>query len=257
MKEALCKEFCDQLQVRKVPAGLAVGTSFMGLNGDRIGFYVIGPSANGLFQIEDSGTTVPILEACGADIELGTRAQAFHDLLDQYEAEYDEDRGELKSRLVRESEVPKAALKFVALLLRLQDLMLLTKEKAESTFKEEALRDLKRTIGDRAIITVDDVVSDELNEFRADAVVRAFDRIPVAVFFVTADPKLYEAMLLQTEAEHKAHVECRVVALLERESCVSRKAFSYAMNRLIPLRYRGDEKSAMQRIALESLGRVH
>jgi hypothetical protein len=61
MKEELCKEFCNQIQVRQVPSGLAVGTSFIGPDGDPIGFYVVGPDDSGRFRIEDSGATVPIL----------------------------------------------------------------------------------------------------------------------------------------------------------------------------------------------------
>ena len=40
MKDQLCKAFCDNVQVRRVPAGLAVSTSFLSPEGDRIGFYV-------------------------------------------------------------------------------------------------------------------------------------------------------------------------------------------------------------------------
>lgn len=132
MKELLCKEFCDQILVREVPAGLAIGTSYAGLTGDPIGFYVVGPNANGEYRIKDSGTTVPILEACGADISLESLGVLFREMLGQYQVDYDAARGELKTRAMSEAAIPKAALRFVALLLRLQDLTFLTKERAES-----------------------------------------------------------------------------------------------------------------------------
>ncbi len=253
MKEALCKEFCDQLRVRRVPAGLAVGTNFIGVNGDPIGFYIVGPNSSGQFRIEDNGATVPILESCGADLEIGSRATAFAELLREYGVEYDEERGELKTAPVSDADVPKVALRFVALLLRLQDLLLLTHERAASTFREEVLRDMQRAFRGRAEIATDEAVNPELSEFKADVVIRAPNRAPVAVFLVMGDAKLYEAMLLQTEADLKARVPCRVVALMERDSSVSRKAFSHAMNRLIPLRYRGDEQTAISRIVRETL----
>jgi hypothetical protein len=39
---------------------------------------------------------------------------------------------------MREAELPRAALRFTALLLRLYDFLLLTQEHVESTFKEDA-----------------------------------------------------------------------------------------------------------------------
>ena len=59
MKKELCEAFCEALNVVEVPAGLAVGTAFLKEDGDRIGFYVIGPDKKGHFFIQDDGTTVP------------------------------------------------------------------------------------------------------------------------------------------------------------------------------------------------------
>lgn len=254
MKEALCKEFCDQLQVRKVPAGIAVGTNFIGPTGDPIGFYVVGPDAHGRFRVEDSGVTVPILESCGADLDLDSRFQFFNELLSQYQAEYDEASGELKTQALSSADVPKAAVRFVAMLLRLQDILLLTKERAESTFRQEAIRDAQKALGDRATITFDDAVSESIGDIKPDMIIRADNRMPVAVFLVSQDAKLYEAMLLQNEAQDGNDLLCKVVALMEHEASVSKRAFGQALNRLIPLRYRGDEKLAMERIVRETLG---
>ncbi len=254
MKEELCKEFCDQILVRDVPVGLAIGTQYVGIDGDFIGFYVIGPDMNGHFHIEDSGTTIPILEACGADVSLESRAIIFRELLSEYEVEYDEDRSELKTRALNKAEIPKAALRFVALLLRLQDLTFLTKERAESTFKQEVIRDVIAEIGKRAKVTLDDIVSQALSDFRADIVIRSIDRPPVAIFLVRDSSRMYEAMLLDSEAKSKARTECRVVALMENENSVSKKVLGQAMNRIIPLHYRGDEQIAISRIGSESLG---
>ncbi len=253
MKEALCKEFCSQLLVRQVPDGLAVGTNFIGLDGDPIGFYVVGPNSSNQFFVEDSGATVSILAACGADVALETRGQIFRGLLEQYGVEYDEDSSELKTKALSEDEIPKAALRFVALLLRLQDLTFLTRESAESTFKQEAIRDIKREIGERAIVLVDEVVFPSLiPDVSADVVIRADGRPTVAVFLVRSDARLYEAMMLQMEADLKARVDCKVVALLEQQSVVGKHAFSQALNRVIPLAYRGQEQEAVGRISKEA-----
>jgi hypothetical protein len=256
MKEALCKEFCDQVRISTVPDGLAVGTSFIGPDGDPIGFFVIGPSERGLFRVEDSGSTVPILEASGADLDLPSRSQAFYDLLAQYDVQYDEIRGELKTPPLEEAEVPRAALRFLTLLLRLQDLTYLAREKAENTFREEAIRDLETAIGNRAKLTQNDIVDESLKEWPADIVIRAPNRKPVAIFLVMENAKLYEAMLLQTDAELKAKVECTVIALLETDTSVTQRVLKQAMNRVTPLHYRGDEKTAIARIGREALGFV-
>jgi hypothetical protein len=256
MKEALCKEFCDQVRISTVPDGIAVGTSFIGPDGDPIGFFVIGPNENGLFRVEDSGSTVPILEASGADLDLPSRSQAFNELLAQYDVLYDENRGELKTHSLDEAAVPRAALRFLTLLLRLQDLIYLAREKAENTFREEATRDLQSTIGNRATLTQNDIVDESLKEWPADIVLRAPQRKPIAIFLVMENAKLYEAMLLQMNAELKAKVECTVIALLETPTSVSQRVLNQAMNVLTPLHYRGDEKTAIGRIVRESLGFV-
>jgi hypothetical protein len=251
MKEALCKEFCSQLQVHKVPEGLAVGTNFTGLSGDPIGFYVVGPDSQGLFKIEDNGTTIPILESAGCDLSTGARRAAFNDLLNHYEVSYDEESGELKSEPLPESLIPKAALRFVAMMLRIQDFLLLTRERVENTFREDAMNHLRITIGESATITENDIVNEELGDFRADAVIRAPHSVPIALYLVMNDAKLYEAMLLQSEAEHKVHVPIKVIALLERQDSVMKKTFTQALNRLTPLQYRGEEGPAMARIKRE------
>ncbi|MDQ3287664.1 MAG: DUF1828 domain-containing protein [Pseudomonadota bacterium] len=133
MKEQLCQEFCERLRIRETPAGLSVGTGFAGLDGDPIGFYVIGPDENNRFRIEDNGATVPVLEACGADLDIAKRAEIFRGLLEQYGVHYDERSFELKTTAMSYEEIPKAALRFVALMLRLQDLTFLSRENAESS----------------------------------------------------------------------------------------------------------------------------
>ncbi len=121
MKKDLCEAFCQTLDVVPVPAGLAVATAFLKEGGDRVGFYVIGPDKNGCFLIQDDGTTVPYLKAAGADLGVQARAEAFHALLLEYGAIYDEDLCELKTEAIAREAVAPAALNFVALLLRVQD----------------------------------------------------------------------------------------------------------------------------------------
>ena len=140
MKADLCKAFCDQLTIRDVPAGLAVSTAFAFTNGEPIGFYVVGPDTRGRYRLEDDGTTIPMIEAAGVDLETQTRQDAVAALLEEYGALYESDSGEIKTPPIDEADIPSTGLKFVALLLRLQDLVLLTSERAVSTFREDAIK---------------------------------------------------------------------------------------------------------------------
>ena len=123
-KEAICEAFCGQVEVHRVPAGLAIKTPFETSDGDYIGFYVV-KSGEGLYRLEDSGVAVPLLEAAGISLKDGVRGDAFQRLLAEYEAECDMDTFELHSRSMAESQIPEASLRFVALLLRIQDFILL------------------------------------------------------------------------------------------------------------------------------------
>jgi hypothetical protein len=256
MKDELCKAFCDQIEIRTVEAGLAVGTNFSGLNGDPIGFYVIGPNANGQFRIEDNGATVPILEASGADLELESRAKAFDQLLREHGAEYDFVRGELKISALTSGDVPAAAVRFITLLLRVQDLLLLAQEKVATTFREEAVRRITETIGDRAQVAIRACIDEKLKDFPADVVIRPKGRPPVGIYLVLQDAQMMAAMIVQTEAEHKYRIPCKVVALMEDYDSVTQGTFRAAMNRVVPLRYRGEESTALSRIYRETFDEV-
>lgn len=255
MKDELCKAFCGELSVRKVPAGFAVSTAFDAQDGDPLGFYVVGPDNYGKYRIEDSGTIIPFIESTGADFKNNSRKAALNELLDEYGVEYDEDAGELTTLSISEGQIPHAALRFVALLLRVQDIVFMAAERAASTFREDALRRLKNKLGDRATIKEDDILDPKLADIPVDAVIRAQGRNPVAVFFGVSDQKVNEAIFLQMAATYEANIECSVVALLEKDKSVSKKIRQRALNRLdaMPIFY-GEEDLAITRVCREVLG---
>lgn len=122
IEQVLCRAFCDGISVTAVPAGLAVSTGFEDASGDRIGFYLTRDADSGLWRIEDDGSLVPTLAATGVNIFKGARAKLFQSLLDQGRIEYNAEAGELRTGLLNEEEVPAAATRFVALLLRVASL---------------------------------------------------------------------------------------------------------------------------------------
>lgn len=255
MKKHLCKAFCDELVVREVPAGLAVSTPFTLSSGEPLGFYIVGPDVTDRYRIEDDGTTMPLIEAAGVDLETQTRADAVAAMLEEYGAVYDYDRAELSTLPVPAEDVPQKALRFVALLLRLQDLLLLKPERIASTFREDAARAIKEAVGDRAVVYEEQAPAPGV-DIPADLLIMAPKRPPVAVFLAMSEQRVLEAVLAQMEATYEARSDTAVVALLEKDSSVSRKVRQRAVNRLaaMPI-FEGEQRIAIQRIEQEVFGR--
>ncbi len=254
--DELCRAFCNEIAVKQVPVGLAVRTPFRYSDGDAIGFYIVrDKDLPGLVRLEDDGKTIPYLEACGVDFETQTREKAFSALLAEHNAEYDPIEATIRTPLMKEGLAPAAALRFVALLIRLADFLLLREEHVESTFKEDAAKRIKQTIGSRARISEQELVSHRLTEITPDMVIRAQNRDPVAVFLAQSPPRVFEAIILQMAALYEAKEPLSVIALLEAESSVSREMQKRASNRLAAVTFwKGDETASMQRIEREVLG---
>lgn len=146
MKKVLCKAFCDNLQVRDVPAGLAVSTAFFAPTGDRIGFYVRN-AEDGHYRIEDDGTTLPMLEASGLDFGSGSRAEAMEALLNEYGVKIDTEAREFYVDQVAEDDLARVAMRFVAFSLRVRDFRLMTEANIVSTFRD----DVRNMLGERIL----------------------------------------------------------------------------------------------------------
>lgn len=255
MKNELCKAFCDELLVRDVPAGLAVSTAFDGLGGEPLGFYVIGPDQAGRYHLEDDGTTMPLIEAQGAELDNKTRAEAFATMLEEYGAEYNEASGELATHFLTSDQLPRAAMRFVALLLRLQDLVLLTPERVLSAFKEDAARAIQSVLAESNVEIKENEPIAPTVEFPADLMLTAPNRDPVAIFLAATEQRLLEAVIAQMAAMYEAHTVCSVIALLDKDTSVTQKMRRYAANRLTAVTYyEGDESAAITRIQREVLG---
>jgi len=256
MKEELCRAFCNEIVVREVPVGLAVSTAFRKSDGDSVIFYVVNhPTAKNLARLEDDGQTIPYLEAAGVDFETQTRAKALEAILEESGALFDSDEGLIHTEYRPLDDVPREAFRFVALLLRLQDFLLLTQEHIESTFREDASKAIRERVGDKATILESVVVSKTLGEVTPDLVIRAPGRIPVAVFFGQSAPRVYDAIILQMAALYEAKEALAVVALLEAENSISKEMRQRAANRLaaVPI-WRGDEVASVLQIERQIVG---
>lgn len=260
MKEEICRAFCSELHVEEVPAGLAVTAGFRGVTGENILFYVMQDKISGAWRIQDDGTNVPYIEASGADLNNGARASTFNELLSEYKADFDDETQEIYSSVSERKDLPAACLRFIALLVRVQELLLTTPEKAKAYWVDEALEKLRATAGPLARVDTDEVISAELSDWPADVVVRAAHRAPVALFFGVSNNKAYEALLLHSMAKYQFKIPCIVVLLLEDEKALTKRIRQRADNSIIVPKYRGAEHDAIGRIVEEAVGerpRVH
>lgn len=256
MKEALCQAFCGDLKLTDVPVGYAVTTAFRRDDGDSVAFYLVRDKTRpGIYRIEDDGTTVPFLEASGVDFSTDTRSEAFEALLESHGVEFDEDEMLLHTASLAEDELPKAAMRFLSFMLRINDFLLLTKDKVASTFKEDAANRILERLEGKAVVEQDRPVSRSLSDTVPDMVIRASGRTPVAVFFGTSPQRVNDAIFLQMQALYEVGEAVQVIALLEREQVIGHDLRRRAANRLsaLPI-YRGDETTAINRIEREAMG---
>ncbi len=194
----------------------------------------------------------------GVDFSTQTRQRAFRALLAEHGADYDDDEAVVRAAAMPEPDLPKAALSFVALLLRLPDFLRLTQDHVESTFRDDARKRVKQALGDRAVIRDDEPLNAGLQEAVPDMVLEANDRPPVAVIFAQSAQRIDDAVALQMAALYEAKQPLSVIALLEKEPTISRELRQRAANRLaaVPV-YTGDESAAIQREVIGPQIAVH
>jgi len=141
IKEKICQAFCDDLTVTEVPVGLAIKTPFKKENGEAIVFYVVWEDdTQTSARLEDDGDTMPYLIACGVDFDVETRRETLAELLDDFGGQFDEEQYLIHTEYYPLADIPKKAIRFTGLLLRLQDFsLMMTQRKAEDTFKADLI----------------------------------------------------------------------------------------------------------------------
>lgn len=238
------------LSVTKVPAGFAVGTGQEGLDGDRIGFYIVGPDAKGQYVAQDDGLTLSMLEGMGVDLSNKVRKGMLSELREQYGVRVDD--GDLKSAAVAAADVGQAAIRFMSFMLRVQDLMLTTTERAASTFKEDATKLLQEMAPPGALISSNFIVTPKASLYPADIGIQIPGSRPIALFFAVSEKHVLEALLLQSIVE-KNHVPCSIIAMLENEDSLTKMARARASNHLDAVPYfREDPQAAIERVFKEA-----
>lgn len=253
MKESLCQAFCSQLHVERVPIGWAVQTPYRHPDGDPVMFF-IATVADGWSRLEDDGAQVALLEANGVSLDAkGARYQAFLDILAQHHAIYDEDVGVIRTPKMPNDAIPNASVNFTALMLRVQDLALLSVERVRQSWRDDAMRDLHKRFDGVGEVEENVPVSSKVGTLPADAVIRVpGGQAPVAVIMGTSNAKGLQALVLKMELEKYQHQNSPVILLVERakENPLAEGTYALAQSRLNGVHtYRGAEIDAMTAIA--------
>lgn len=251
-KKSLCQYYCERISVNSVPFGYSVSTAFLDNSRDPIGFYVV--ETDGGYYLEDDGEYLTHLIASGIDIDKGQRADFLRNILAGADAHYEVDSYEIRTAEFAPDQIPRKAFDFVSALLRVRDLEMWTREAVRSTFKEDALRAMEERFAEAVNIDQNTAVNRRFSDYPADAVLRPTkDRgRDTAVYFVTSNDKLNEALLLDTERRLVEDNSFSVVAMFEDPEMrgISRKRFQRAQNRGLPMPFfRDDEYAALDLIA--------
>jgi hypothetical protein len=252
VKQLICDAFCTSLEFRQVPAGYAVSTPYENSDGDPLLIYFIRDERQ-RWRLEDDGTQIPLLEANGVALGSGARAEAFASLLDEYGAFYNKDSCTLFSPPMLEAELGTASVRFLGLLLRLQDLaLMLNPATVRNTFKADAIAALHRSFDGIAEVIEQSEFSPELSGHDVDVVIRAHEKPPVAIYFGTQEERALQALVLKMEAEKYRNIAGSVILMLERakENPIKGATLSLAMARLdAVVSFRESELDTMQRIS--------
>jgi hypothetical protein len=250
LQKVLCASFCAGFDVHAVPSGYAVSSMFTDQSGDPLDFYVASEDCS--YRLEDAGEYLTRLVASGIEIERGQRGHLLDAILAGGQAYWDRDTYEIKTDLFSEAEIPSRTAEFLSALIRTRDLELLTREVVRSTFREDAMQAIVERFGEVANIEEDAAVGKDFADFPSDAVIKPKQTGRAgAVYFVSSNEKLSEALLLQMEAATKQRTDFSVIALLEEPDMrlISRRKFQRAQNRdlAMPI-FRGDEEAALDQI---------
>lgn len=136
-------------------------------------------------------------------------------MLDEYGVELNAHARTLCSPPLAEAELGLAAVRFVALLLRLQDLALLSPQIVRNTFREDALAAIHKEFDGRADVSDQAQLSPELVGQEANVVIRSPAAPPVGIFFATSEERALQALVVKMEMDKYRDIATSIILLLE------------------------------------------
>jgi hypothetical protein len=178
-----------------------------------------------------------------------SRGEALDFLLREYGAKFDKDERVIHTSFFPESELGPLSLRFVALLLRLQDLALLSPHVVRSTFREDVLAAIREKFVGIASVEEGAPISNALAAYNADCVISRSNVPPLAVYLGVSEERALQALVLKMELEKYRGEKNRVVLILEKakDNPLRESTYALAQSRLDDvLSFRGVEADAMQ-----------
>lgn len=251
--EQLCRALCSGLDMRPVPIGFAIKTPFRTADGDALSIYLRREKGNpSQLRFEDDGATVAGLEEDGVSLNSETRAEAFADLLVNYDAHYDDESAVIYTDYFLEDRAPANFAKFIALMLRVQDLRMLSQERVREVFRDDVRSLLEKHFADRVEIVEDENPSEILRDYVADFVLRSPDGETLAIYAASTEIKALEALLLWQELSRRSIPGIRSMAIFEgaKPQRIRNRTMSRLMNSDVMLgAMDGDEWELARKVA--------
>jgi hypothetical protein len=254
IKKLLCEGFCSGISVSQAGKLLNVSVPFEIGTGDPVNFYVV-PLDNNLFRIEDDGSLIPFLLATGINIEEGTRAEEFNKILSASGVKYSKDTGELKSKTGSSLEIADIVFQFINAILKIDAIKApLRPENVSSMFKQDVQNKISQAFGEKASISYDDVLNENLSDFLPDIIVRPHVGKPAAIYLLTNNQRAWEAIALRCKTINEKKMDCSVIALFEKvgTKLVNNRSIASVNNNLDATPYFYDNQNdAISRIGTE------
>jgi hypothetical protein len=227
----VCATFCDGLAMREVPMGYAIRTPFKQADGDALALYLRkSKDAPGLVRLEDDGATVAALQEEGFNLDNEQRFAEFQEMLTAHGAMYDELEELIYTEYVSEERAAAVFLRFMALMLRLADLKILSQERVRDTFKADVQAFVAEIFSELAPVEFDVAATDALADYIPDVVVRAARTL--AIYAGTSEVKALEAFVLWQELQRQGLSDIVPVIVFQtaKPATVKARTMSRIMN---------------------------
>jgi hypothetical protein len=249
MQAQICEAVCKGFRVREVPIGYAIAAPVEWINGDKIRFFARIEGERG--RLEDDGSTVFELEGSGIEVLSGNRRVLLGQLLDEHSVEFDEEESLFRTPWVAASEVAKLVPQFSAFMTRVQDLSFLSRDRVESTFKEDLASALRASAGRGVEVLLNVPPVPSLPVYLADIVIKSQSGKTVAIFPVTSDVSVLRAVLFSKEVElnHVPDVVSFLVyETVDRGRISSQNQAIAANSELIPAVWQASKSEVVEKV---------
>lgn len=255
LSKSLCSTFCASVSVNPVPCGYAVSTIFTDNSGDPISFYIT-ETKDGV-RLEDDGEYLTLLIGSGVSIDRGKNGNRLNAILGEGGAFWNRDTFEIQSEPFDEANLARRAFSFLTALIQIRNMAVVSPAAERSRFREDATEAIRNEFCSVANFFENEPVDEKFSDFSVDLIIRPISNVGMvgALYFVSSNEKLSEALLLQMDSIiNRRDADLKVVAVIEDSDFrrLSKSKFQRAQNRSLAMPiFRGDEVAAIGRIGRE------